>query len=64
MDEQKVSELPLNGRNYIDLTLLQTGVNLHSRHGETAGSTGAWFSSNGAPTRSNNFLLDGASMTL
>lgn len=62
VDEQKVSELPLNGRNYIDLTLLQTGVNLHSRHGETAGSTGTWFSSNGAPTRSNNYLLDGASM--
>ena len=62
VDEQKVSELPLNGRNYIDLTLLQTGVNLHSRHGDTAGATGTWFSSSGAPVRSNSFLLDGASM--
>ena len=62
VDEQRVSDLPLNGRNYINLTLMQTGVNLHSRHGETAGSTGTWFSSNGATTRSNNYLLDGASM--
>jgi len=62
VDERKVSELPLNGRNYIDLTLLQTGVNQHSRHGDTAGATGTWFSSSGAPVRSNSFLLDGASM--
>src|SRR3989338_2526092 len=62
VDERQVAELPLNGRNYIDLTLGQTGVNLHSRHGDTAGATGTWFSSSGAPVRSNSFLLDGASM--
>ncbi|MGH9786882.1 MAG: carboxypeptidase regulatory-like domain-containing protein, partial [Terriglobia bacterium] len=62
VNEQKISELPLNGRNYIDLTLTQTGVNLHARHGDTAGATGTWFSSSGAPVRSNSFLLDGASM--
>ena len=62
VNEQRVSELPLNGRNYIDLTLLQTGVNLHARHGDTGGASGTWFSSSGAPVRSNSFLLDGASM--
>src|SRR3990172_7787117 len=35
VDERQVAELPLNGRNYIDLTLGQPGVNLHSRHGDT-----------------------------
>ncbi len=25
VDDQKVAELPLNGRNFIDLTMLQTG---------------------------------------
>src|SRR5579885_455342 len=29
VDEQKVSDLPLNGRNYIALTLMQTGVEEH-----------------------------------
>src|SRR5207237_8461206 len=26
VDEQKVAELPLNGRNFMDLTLLQPGI--------------------------------------
>ncbi|MBI2818004.1 MAG: TonB-dependent receptor [Acidobacteria bacterium] len=62
VDEQKVSGLPLNGRNYIDLTLLQPGVQEHKNTLYTAGMTGTWFSSNGAPLRSNNYLLDGAPM--
>src|ERR1019366_2996646 len=28
VDEQRVADLPLNGRNYINLTLLQTGITL------------------------------------
>ena len=56
VDEQKVADLPLNGRNYIDLTLLQTGVSVYRLHGDLAGQQGTWFSSNGAPVRSNNFL--------
>ena len=62
VDEQKVSDLPLNGRNYIDLTLMQTGVEEHKNASKTGGLTGTIFSSNGAPIRSNNFLLDGAIM--
>lgn len=58
--EEKISDLPLNGRNYIDLTLLQVGVNQARMAGNiTSPTTGTWFSSNGAPPRSNNITLDG-----
>src|SRR5581483_3464366 len=64
VDEQKVADLPLNGRNYVDLGLLQTGVQQDNvnRGGNTGGPVmvGTWFSSNGAPPRSNNYMLDGA----
>jgi hypothetical protein len=61
--EQKMADLPLNGRNYIDLTLLQTGVS-ESKGPSTANVsyTGTYFVSNGATVRSNNYLLDGAIM--
>jgi Carboxypeptidase regulatory-like domain/TonB dependent receptor-like, beta-barrel len=56
VNEQKVADLPLNGRNYIDLSLLQPGVNVAMNR--SAGEA-AWFSSNGAPVLSNYYLLDG-----
>ncbi len=61
VDEKKMADLPLNGRNYIDLALLQSGIS-HSSEAGTISSrtTGIWFSSNGAPPRSNHILLDGA----
>ena len=64
VDEQRVAELPLNGRNYVDLTLLQAGIQHWRNTGSTSGVSvsGAWFSSNGAPVRSNNYVLDGAIM--
>ncbi|OFV92709.1 MAG: hypothetical protein A3H28_09965 [Acidobacteria bacterium RIFCSPLOWO2_02_FULL_61_28] len=57
-----VADLPLNGRNYIDLTFLQAGVSRNEN--TTSGGTfvGAWFSSNGAPLRSNTYMIDGAVM--
>jgi len=63
VNEQRMSDLPLNGRNYVDLTLIQPGV-ARQTLSRTGGATasGAWFSSNGAPVRSNNFTLDGALM--
>src|SRR5438128_8781123 len=63
VDEKKVAELPLNGRNFIDLTLLQPGITQHRGLGVAASTVGTWFSSNGAPLRSNNYLLDGALMS-
>jgi len=62
VNDQKMSDLPLNGRNYIDLTLLQTGVSQNRNNSALGGMSGTVFSANGAPTISNNFLLDGTSV--
>src|SRR4029077_11419938 len=58
VNETKMAELPLNGRNYIDLALLQPGVTPDKNQRNSSGGTS--FSVNGAPPRSNNFTLDGA----
>jgi hypothetical protein len=58
VNDQTISELPLNGRNYTDLTLLAPGVVQATHSG--LGDAGLWYSSNGAPPRSNNYMLDGA----
>jgi hypothetical protein len=61
VNEKQIVDLPLNGRNYIDLTLLQPGIAHAAEAGGTGDrSVGLWFSSNGAPPRSNNIMLDGA----
>jgi hypothetical protein len=61
VDEKRMADLPLNGRNYADLTLLQLGVSRAVNAGNINVPTmGTWMSSNGAPLRSNNFTLDGA----
>lgn len=57
VNEQQMAQLPLNGRNYIDLTLLKPGVNKDVNQRNSQGTS---FSVNGAPPRSNNFTLDGA----
>ncbi len=57
VNETKMAELPLNGRNYIDLALLQPGVDKDKNQNNQEGTS---FSVNGAPPRSNNFTLDGA----
>ena len=60
VNEERMADLPLNGRNYVDLTLMQPGVSQQvTATGGGAGISGTWFSSNGAPARSNNFTLDG-----
>jgi len=63
VNEEKISELPLNGRNYLDLTLLQAGVTRSVTTVNLGGGTlGTIYSSNGAPITSNNYSLDGAIM--
>ncbi len=62
MNDQQISDLPLNGRNYIDLSLQQAGISQNKNNGQFGGMIGTVFSSNGAPTISNNFLLDGTSL--
>jgi hypothetical protein len=60
VNQQQLAELPLNGRNFLDLTLLQPGVSQDTVVINLGGGTqGAIYSSNGAPIISNNFLLDG-----
>ena len=62
VNSKEIEDLPLNGRNYIDLSLLQAGVTNSLNSTGTngfGGMTGTVYSSNGAPVISNNFLLDG-----
>lgn len=62
VNEQRVADLPLNGRNYLGLVLLQPGITTYTNYTPGAGMAGNWYSSNGAPPRSNNYLIDGAMM--
>jgi hypothetical protein len=65
IDRQRVEQLPLNGRNFVQLLQLTTGTTPGAT-GDTQnnlvinqfrGSTA--FTANGMPTRYNNFVLDG-----
>ena len=58
----EIAGMPLNGRNYINLTLLQPGIAPSPNIIQGGTYNGTWYSSNGATMRSNNFMLDGAIM--
>ncbi|MBZ5660356.1 MAG: TonB-dependent receptor [Acidobacteriia bacterium] len=62
VDQDQIAQLPLNGRNFIDLSLMQPGITQYSRFTTAQGFAGTWYSSNGAPMRSNMYMLDGAIM--
>ena len=61
VDNQRVTELPLNGRVYFDLNLLDSGTSQRTGwRGSFWGPVGgATFSFNGAPTDANQYLVDG-----
>jgi hypothetical protein len=58
IDNKQVTELPLNGRNPLQLTLLVPGAN-YGVKGSQNQTQGGSISVNGAREQSNNFLLDG-----
>jgi hypothetical protein len=60
VNDAQIADLPLNGRNYIDLSLLQAGVQQNtSTTTQIGGMAGTTYSVNGVSMLSNNFLLDG-----
>src|SRR5688572_11460659 len=60
VSERLIRDLPLNGRNYTDLALLQPGVLAYThRDGGSVVAHGLGMSINGQDPRSNVYLLDG-----
>ena len=59
INPRQIVELPLNGRNYADLTLLVPGVALSPLENQTDNSREGSFNVNGLRSEYNNFLLDG-----
>jgi hypothetical protein len=59
VDRQKIVELPLNERNFLNLTLLTPGSQMPAEGSQNSGQ-GAATSVNGAREQSNNYLLDGS----
>jgi hypothetical protein len=57
IESKAVSDLPLNGRNFLQLAKLSTGV-LEPKQGDR-GAAGGSFIANGVRAQLNNFLLDG-----
>jgi len=59
INPREIVELPLNGREYADLTLLSPGVAKSPLENGTDSSRDASFNVNGGRSELNNFLLDG-----
>ncbi len=65
VSEARIAELPLNGRNYTDLTYMQPGISINphvNSSAQTGGLHGTAFNSDGLLGRQNIYLMDGATM--
>ncbi len=66
VDDRKIRDLPLNGRSFDQLALLQAGVVAHRGVGNVNASastaSGARFSVGGARPTANSFVLDGTNI--
>jgi hypothetical protein len=63
VDDKKIRDLPLNGRSFDQLALLQPGVAVFHHHTGTSNvGTGTHFSVAGSRPAHNSFLLDGISI--
>src|SRR5580700_1918493 len=58
INQQMLEDMPLNGRSYIDLATLTTGV-IDTSKNNTNGNTAGAFSANGVRGDLNNYVLDG-----
>ncbi len=64
VNQKQVTELPLDGRNFLDLLFLGNGaVTLGGEQGQMRQGQGDAISINGARPESNNYMLDGVSIT-
>ena len=66
VNESEIKEMPLNGRNYLDLALLVPGVSrtntgASQRFAETSSVPGTGISVNGQRNLNNSFIVDGLS---
>jgi len=59
INQAEITQLPLNGRAYADLTLLSPGVAKSALENQTDASRDASFNVNGQRSEQNNFMLDG-----
>ena len=66
VDEKTLSDLPLNGRSFDQLAMLQAGVVAYYGQGDATGSgitgSGQRMSIGGARPTSNNFMMDGVNI--
>lgn len=62
VSQERISDLPLNGRNFDVLTFSQAGIAAARNISREGTLDGTQFSAGGAPIRSNTFLLDGTVM--
>ena len=63
VENRKITEIPLNGRNPLDLLALSTGIRIQGGFGGKNGSLGN-FSANGGLANANSVMVEGLALDL